>query len=54
MVVKKQGGKGRSTAMKVPFLSPWLTSLKRKGGLTDAKLRIRIERSNTFAFLLKG
>jgi len=30
MVVKKQGGKGRSTAMKVPFLSPWLTPLKGK------------------------
>ena len=35
-------------------LTPWLTPFKRKGGLTDAKLRIRIERSNTFAFLLKG
>ena len=41
MVVKKQGGKDYPMAMKDPFLSL-------------AKLSIRIERSNTFAFLLKG
>ena len=28
MVVKKQGGKGSSTAMKGPFLSQWFTPLK--------------------------